>query len=37
MQVDDLDPVSLQDRQEEGGEWRQQAIEDGEEEERLRR
>jgi hypothetical protein len=37
MQVDGLDPVSLQDRQEEGGERWQQDGEDGEEEERLRR
>jgi hypothetical protein len=36
MQVDGLDPVGLQDRQEEGGEWRHQAGEDREEEERLR-
>jgi hypothetical protein len=36
MQVNGLDPVSLQDRQEEGGERWQQAGEDGEEEERLR-
>jgi hypothetical protein len=36
MQVDGLDPVSLQDHQEEGGEQRQQSGEDREEEERLR-
>jgi hypothetical protein len=36
MQVDGLDPVGLQDRQEEGGERRHQAGEDGEEEEGLR-
>jgi hypothetical protein len=35
--VDHLDPVGLQDRQEERGEWRHQASEDEEEEEGLRR
>jgi hypothetical protein len=36
MKVDGLDPVGLQDRQEEGGEWRHQASKDREEEEGLR-
>jgi hypothetical protein len=36
VKVNPLDPVGLQDRQEEGGEWQHQADEDGEEEEGLR-
>jgi hypothetical protein len=36
VKVDGLDPVGLQDRQEEGGEQRHQAGEDREEEEGLR-
>jgi hypothetical protein len=37
VKVNRLDPVGLQDRQEEGAERRHQAGEDGEEEEGLRR
>jgi hypothetical protein len=37
VQVHGLDPIGLQDRQEEGGEWWHQAGEDGEEEEGMRR